>query len=223
MVENVAAEKRAGARGDAFASRAQGLLKSMAIDAAVELVRTVGWANIRMADIAARIGVSKPTLYKHFGSKDQLASVYLDREVDAMIEVAAAALNRYPADPERALREGLRSVIETFTSNPVLRSVLADDEASAALLPLVTTHGQRMLGRATAGLSPIVQHAIPAIEESDVRAFSDAMIRILISHAILPAPSVDDSVDLILRVAVPVLRTRLSPDGQTHSTSRGQS
>ncbi|TSE00273.1 TetR/AcrR family transcriptional regulator [Skermania sp. ID1734] len=191
---------------DAYANRAQNLLKRMAIEATVELIRTVGWANIRMTDIAAKVGVSKPTLYKHFGSKDHLASVYLDREIDGMIEVAAAALNRYPDDPERALREGLRSVIESFSSNPVLRSILADD-AAAALLPLVATHGQRLLRRAADAFAPILNNAIPGLDPADSRAFSDAMVRILISHAVLPSSSVDDSVDLILRVTVPVLRT----------------
>lgn len=205
----MAVENQARASGDdAFASRAQTLLKAMAVDATVDLIRTVGWANIRMTDIAARIGISKPTLYKHFGSKDHLASVYLDREIDGMIEVAAAALNRYPDDPERALREGLRSVIESFSSNPVMRSVLADDDASAALLPLVTTHGQRLLTRAAAAFAPILENAIPGLDPADTRAYADTMVRILISHAVLPASSVDESVDLVLRVAIPVLRTQ---------------
>lgn len=197
--------------GVSYVGRAQELLKTMALDAATEMVRTIGWANLRMNAVAARIGVSKPTLYKHFGSKDELASAYLDREVDAMIEVATTALERYPDDPERALREGLHSIVETVSANPVVASVFTDDRAAAALLPLVTTNGQRLLDRAVAGFAPIVESVLPGLDESDTRAYADTMVRVVISHAIQPASSVDDSVDLILRIAVPVLRTYRSP------------
>ncbi len=194
----------------------------MALDAAAEMVRTIGWANLRMYDVAARIGVSKPTLYKYFGSKDQLANAYLNREVDQLLEVATTAVNRYPNDPERALSEGLRTVIETLSANPAVATVLADAETAAALLPMVTVDGRRLLARAADGFAPVIEAAVPGLPEADVRAYADTMVRVIVSHVIQPASSVEESVDLILRVAIPVLRSLQAAPGTAHSPSRGQ-
>jgi hypothetical protein len=48
----------------------------------------------------------------------------------------------------------------------------------------------------------------------DVRAYSDAMVRFLISHAITPSAAVDDSADMTLRVATPLLRRGSAPPAQ---------
>ncbi|SIS15143.1 TetR/AcrR family transcriptional regulator [Williamsia sterculiae] len=199
-------------RDEAFVGRANSLLKDMVVDVTLDLVRTAGWANLRMNAIAERVGVSKPTLYKHFSSKDQLAKVYLDREVDIMIEVAQAAIDRHPDNPERALREGLRSVLVELAKNPVITAVLASDRATAALLPVVTTNGERMISRAASEFVPIVRKAMPGITDADAHAYADTMVRVLVSHAILPTRSVDHSADLILRVAIPVLRGHQPPE-----------
>ena len=182
------------------------LLRDVALQATVDLVRTRGWARTRMADIASLAGVSKPTLYKYFGSKDQLAREYVDREVDSILRVARAKLQAYPGDPERALREGLHDIVTDLSRNPLIRAVFTDDAAAASLLPLVTTHGQRLLNRAVTELAAVIDAAYEGFAPEDVRAYADTMVRGLISHAILPSASVDDSVDTMLRVALPLLR-----------------
>lgn len=194
--------------GGSFGERARTLLRDVALQATVDIVRTRGWARTRMADIAALAGISKPTLYKYFGSKDELARQYVDREAESILAVARAALDRYPGDPERALREGLRDILDDLSRNPLVRAVMTDDAAAASLLPLVTIHGQRLLERAVGEFAQIIDDAYVGFEPEDLRAYADTMVRGLISHAILPGESVDDSVDTILRVALPLLRRR---------------
>jgi AcrR family transcriptional regulator len=198
-----------------FGERARTLLRDIALQATVDIVRTRGWARTRMADIAALAGISKPTLYKYFGSKEQLAREYVDREVDSILSVSRAKLEAYPGDPERALKEGLHDILDDLSRNPLIRAIFTDDAAAASLLPLVTTHGQRLLNRAVAEFAEIVDAAVPGFDPADLRAYSDTMVRGLISHAILPSSSVDDSVDTMLRVALPVLRKRASGSDQT--------
>jgi len=189
-----------------FGERARTLLRDIALQATVELVRTHGWARTRMGDIASLAGISKPTLYKYFGSKDQLAREYVDREAESILHIARAKLQAYPGDPERALREGLHDIVTDLSRNPLIRAVFTDDAAAASLLPLVTTHGQRLLNRAVTELAEVIDAAYEGFDPQDVRAYADTMVRGLISHAILPSASVDDSVDTMLRVALPLLR-----------------
>lgn len=190
-----------------FGDRARSLLRDVVMQATVEIVRTRGWAQTRMADIASVAGISKPTLYKHFGSRDELARDYVDREVDLILEKARTALNRFPDDPEQALREGLRDILEDLSRNPLIRAVLTDDVVAGSLLPLVTTHGGRLLQHAVQEMTAIIGAALPDAEPEDVRAYSDTLVRGMISHAILPSPSVDDSIDTFLRVALPLVRS----------------
>jgi AcrR family transcriptional regulator len=79
------------------------------IDAAYEAIAEQGAAGASMDDIAARAGVSKPTLYQHFSSKDELV-VNVSMRLMRTSERALAA--REPGVPAlehlaRTLQEGL--------------------------------------------------------------------------------------------------------------------
>jgi AcrR family transcriptional regulator len=79
------------------------------IDAAYEAIAERGSAGASMDDIAARAGVSKPTLYQHFSSKDELV-VNVSMRLMRTSERALAA--REPGVPAldhlaRTLQEGL--------------------------------------------------------------------------------------------------------------------
>lgn len=189
-----------------FSERAGALLRDVALDATVELVRRNGWAQTRMADIAAKAGISKPTLYKYFGTKEELAGVYADREVSAILELARRTLDEYPDDPERALREGVREVLEATSTNPLILAILTEDAAAASLLPILTTHGARILHHAANEFAEMLRDRLHWTDEAENRAYADSLVRVIVSHAIVPSTSVDDSVELILRVALPVIR-----------------
>ena len=106
----MAVENQARASGDdAFANRAHSLLKAMAIDATVDLIRTAGWANIRMTDIAAKIGVSKPTLYRYFRNKEEMLTECIRKSVE-MIDGAIAEL----AGEEHSSRDRLEAALRRY-------------------------------------------------------------------------------------------------------------
>ncbi len=79
------------------------------LDAAYELMAEGGGADVSMDEVAAGAGVSKPTLYQHFGSKDELllhVSVRLMRQSEEALAARrpdVSALEQI----EGALREGL--------------------------------------------------------------------------------------------------------------------
>lgn len=49
------------------------------LDAAAEVFTTVGYRAAKVADVAARIGVSEPVIFQNFGSKEALFAAVLDR------------------------------------------------------------------------------------------------------------------------------------------------
>lgn len=56
------------------------------LDAAFRVFSQAGYAGASMDAIAEAAGVSKPTLYQYFGSKDALFAAMMDSARDAMIE-----------------------------------------------------------------------------------------------------------------------------------------
>lgn len=73
--------------------RQRQLREDAILDAAAELLGERGYAATSMDEIAARVGISKPTLYQHFPSKDGVAAAVLLRR----LALAAADLTRAEA------------------------------------------------------------------------------------------------------------------------------
>lgn len=102
------------------------------LDAALDIFLAQGFAGARMADVAARAGVAKGTLYLHFADKAALFEGVLRRVVEAPL----AGLATVAPEPG----EGVREVL-----GRALRPVLRDMEGSrrAALIRLVIAEGAR--------------------------------------------------------------------------------
>lgn len=61
-----------------------------------------GFEAVTIEEIAAKAGVSKPVVYEHFGSKDGLYAVIVDREMNLLLGMVTDSLT---ADRPRALLE----------------------------------------------------------------------------------------------------------------------
>ena len=73
------------------------------LDAAYDILVARGWGAARMADVAARAGVSRQTLYNAYGSKDGLARAVLLRETARYLDGIAELLARHAGETERAV------------------------------------------------------------------------------------------------------------------------
>src|SRR3954453_14336790 len=85
-----------------FRDSVRSLLEERALDAAVELIATEGWGQMRMVDVGARVGVSRQTLYNVFGSKQGLGEALVMREADRFLAAVVEELRRHD-DPADAL------------------------------------------------------------------------------------------------------------------------
>lgn len=63
------------------------------IDVARELFGAHGYDAVSIEEIASHAGVSKPLIYEHFGGKEGLYQVIVDREVTSLTATLAAQLN----------------------------------------------------------------------------------------------------------------------------------
>lgn len=109
------------------------------LQAAADLFGRVGFADARMADIAAAAGVSVGTLYNYFESKDEVIDALYEHEVEGFR--ARLARVSGTADP----CERLRQVIETTFGFVQERGALMAMAMQSGLLDqeVAATHGRR--------------------------------------------------------------------------------
>jgi AcrR family transcriptional regulator len=80
------------------------------IGVAREIFAEHGFQATSMEEIAERAKVSKPVVYEHFGSKDGIYAVIIDREVRSLVERITAALT--PGHPRRTIVRAVDAFLE---------------------------------------------------------------------------------------------------------------
>ena len=133
--------------------------RALIVDVAGRLFGERGYDATRLEDVAAAVGVTKPIVYRHFGSKTELYLALLARHRDDLSSFAPAM----PA--EGTLEQRLRAVIEVWVA-------------------YVETHSYtwRMLFRDTGGGSEIqafrveVHERARAVLVEIIRAFDERSI-----------------------------------------------
>lgn len=100
------------------------------LEVADRLFAERGFRGASMDELARRAGVSKPVIYDHFGSKEQLFAVCVRRTGEALAERVATAV-RKESEPRARLRTGsiayfrfLRGQLQTWAE------LFAEDEGA---------------------------------------------------------------------------------------------
>lgn len=153
-----------------------------ALDAAFDLAAEVGLTSLTLEDVAARAGVSRQTLYRHFGSRDGLLEALVLREEDWFIRRVDSAARPY-ADAEDAIAAGVAEALRAASEHPLLRRIL--DTEPGQILPLLVL-GQ---GPVISAARPVFQRLVADRLDSvvpDVVAVADACSRLVISYVLDP-------------------------------------
>jgi AcrR family transcriptional regulator len=88
--------------------------------------------EISVDDLARGAGISRPTFYFYFASKDAVLLALLDRMVAESHERRGDVMERFDADPHGVLREATAAVYETFRTHRAATLAAADARASSA-------------------------------------------------------------------------------------------
>jgi AcrR family transcriptional regulator len=85
-----------------------------------------GYAAVKMDEIAASVGVTKPLLYNYFGNKEQLYITCMERAGDSLTATVAEAVGA-TASPGEALGAGVRAFFAFLDSDRAAWAVLFDE------------------------------------------------------------------------------------------------
>ena len=88
------------------------------LDVGRALFADKGFEATSVEEIATRAQVSKPVVYEHFGGKEGLYAVVVDREVSALLGVIMGALvDDPPPDPRLLLERAVLALLDYVESN----------------------------------------------------------------------------------------------------------
>lgn len=166
------------------------LLRRTLFDAARDQLGERPWSEVTMADIATGAGVSRQTLYKEFGNRNEFGLAFvLDFGASFLDEVERAVL-AHTDDPRAAIGAALELFLRTAGEDPLIRMLLSDD-GSGGMLPFVTTQGLPVVSWATARLAGVIERGWPQAPKADVDLLAEALVRLAISYITTPSESPD--------------------------------
>lgn len=94
------------------------------------LFASKGFEAVSVEEIAASAKVSKPIVYEHFGGKEGLYAVIVDREMRALTTVLTSALNDSTAHPRQIVERTALALLSYIEQNADGFQVLVRDSPS---------------------------------------------------------------------------------------------
>ena len=96
------------------------------LDVGRSLFAERGFGGTSIEEIASRAGVSKPVVYEHFGGKEGLYAVVVDREIEHLLDRLTTAL-RSASHPRAVLEQAALSLLDYIeTSTDGFRILVRD-------------------------------------------------------------------------------------------------
>src|SRR5688500_7156248 len=101
------------------------------LETAEQLLEERSFHEISIDDLARGAGISRPTFYFYFPSKEAVLLTLLDRLVEEARSGQGDALEHFAEDPAYWLRQGVAAIYETFRSHRAVVAAAADIRATS--------------------------------------------------------------------------------------------
>lgn len=162
--------------------------------AAADVIEADGWAAVTMGKLAARVGVSRQTVYNELGSKAELAKALMLSETDRFVARVTDDVAAHPDDPVEGVTAAFRHTLEAAHVNPLVEVALGGQQGGRDdFLPLLTSQPEAVLGRAVEAVAAVFARSYPAVRltPSEWAVAVEAWMRLLLSHLVQPSGSTE--------------------------------
>jgi AcrR family transcriptional regulator len=161
------------------------------LDATRRVVLERGVRDARVDLIAAESGVSRATVYRTIGGRDELVEALLLQEAEELFVAVATAIEG-ASNGFEVVRAGVNAALRVIDDRPLLRRIATEDLDH--VLAALTTRSRTLIAAAVEIMAPILENArlrgaLPAA--TDVKFLSEELIRYVI--ALLHTPTLDGS------------------------------
>jgi len=156
------------------------------LDATLEVLTRFGITKLTLEDVASAAEMSRQTVYRYFGNKDELTRACLVREEERFLQtVLAATEGNDQLDLRVALERAFTVAIDQARAHPLLDRLLATEPH--ALLPLLLTGEGPVLSVVGPVIEQVLAHRLGHLSDRELHRVADATSRLLLSYAINPA------------------------------------
>lgn len=190
-----------------FAAASRALLRDTILRATDELVAERGWPAVTMAQVASRAGVSRQTVYNEMGSRPDLARAYALWAADQLLDEVERCLAEHRDDLHEALVVALELFLDQAAEHPLIRALGATTGSEDVLAVLVRPAGGTIVAAAADRLGSIVATTWPALAPADVALLAETLVRLAISHVVLPTAPPAEAARSAARALAPLLDT----------------
>jgi AcrR family transcriptional regulator len=187
-----------------YPEAARELLRQTLFAAARDQLQERTWSQITMSDIAAAAGVSRQTLYKEFGNRNEFGLAFVIHVGERFLDEVEAAVKQHLDDSRAAVGAALELFLRSAAEDPLIRILLSDD-GTGGLLPFVTTQGVPVVQWATARLAAVIEEGWPQAPPPDVRLLSEALVRLAISYITAPSESPESTATAVADLLGPFI------------------
>jgi AcrR family transcriptional regulator len=168
-----------------YPQAARQLLRETLFGAARDELQHRAWSEITMSDIAGAAGVSRQTLYKEFGSRDEFGQAFVIHEGERFLDAVDTAVREHLDDPRAAVGAALETFLRSAGEDPLVRILLSDD-GTGGMLPFVTTQGMPVVQWATARLTATIEEGWPQAPPPKSALLAESLVRLAISYITAP-------------------------------------
>jgi AcrR family transcriptional regulator len=158
-----------------------GQIRDRILDATAECLAEDGFADTRLLSaIARRARLSRPTLYKHGGTLEEIKNALLQRETSRFVAFVRGRVEQASWTTEDVV-DALVDVVVRARRHPLLRAAVA--ATPGLVLPWFTTRADVVVAMVTAQLAPVLEARIAAgeVPPLDVELLVDMLTRIVLS------------------------------------------
>lgn len=180
--------------------RARAGVRDVVLDAAREVTIDQGWRAVRIGALATQVGLSRQSVHLVFGTKAQLGSDLVHREIDQLLTGIGAALDAHPGDPLACIREAATVTLTSMAENPLLQIIISGG-GDEDLLALLTSRGDWILRQATELLHTWAARELPDVEPARIASMAEPVVRLCLSHGVTPTQPIPDAADSLVRIS----------------------
>lgn len=120
-------------------------VRDQLFDAARELIKTMGYAEMSHADLTAEVGIGRTTFYEHFSSKEDLLVQMVRRDLPPLVDELVEAVDGTAAPDTRLL--DLARLMVAFVGTDHIGLILHTE------VPHLSPQSQEQISEAHTGLS----------------------------------------------------------------------
>jgi AcrR family transcriptional regulator len=189
-----------------FALASRDLLRDTVLRATHELLAARSWSAVTVGQVAEEAGVSRQTVYNEFGNRADLALAYASWAGDQLLDEVERCVAAHADDLVDALVAAFAVFLDLGHGHPLIRAIASPEGADDLLATLTGPRHSPIVARATDRLDGMIHRTWPGLPDEPVAAVSELLVRVAISHLLLPTGTPEEAARQVSVALAPLLR-----------------